>query len=150
MPLEMRIFTSHEFFQLGTHGELDWARSLTVLSTLVRGFMERGTDLAIVDVRDARNNLTDDQIDGLVQVLEQVGLQPHHRVAILNRRRAEPRAPMFVAAARELGFDIAEFIDYEDAVEWLSRSPEPDPDFERETYLGPGGQTNPGAQPSSG
>jgi hypothetical protein len=150
MALELHIFTSREFFRLGAHGELDWTRSLAVLSTLVRGFMERGTDLAIVDVRDTHTTLSDEQIDGLVQVLEQGGLQPNHRVAILNRPRPERKAPAFVAAARDLGFDIAEFVDYEEAVEWLSRSEEPDPDFDRETYGGPGGQASPGARPTGG
>ena len=143
MALEMQIITSQEFFRLGTHGELDWLKSLTVLSTLVQNFVERGTDLAILDVRDGQTDLTDLQLEALVKALKKIGLRKHHRVAILHRVRPHPRAVVFAEAAQERGFDIEAFDSYEEAVEWLSRSEQPDPDFDRELYLGPQGQESP-------
>ena len=136
MALEFHIITSHEFFRVGTHGELDWPKSLTVLSTLAKGFLERGTDLALLDVRDTQIDISETQVEGLVLVLKQVGFRYHHRLAILHKPRAG--SGIFVKAARDHGFDMEHFDDYEKAVEWLSSTDEEDPDFDRETYLGPG------------
>jgi hypothetical protein len=143
MALEMQVITSHEFFRLGTHGELDWLKSLTVLSALVQNFDERGTDLAIIDVRDAQTDLTDLQLEALVKALKKIGVRKHHRIAILHRTRPHPRSVVFAEAAQERGFDIEAFDNYERAVEWLSRPEGPDPDFDRELYLGPQGQESP-------
>lgn len=138
MAVEFHIITSHEFFRVGTHGELDWPQSLAVLSTLAKGFLERGTDLAILDVRDTQIDISETQVEGLVLVLKQVGFRYHHRLAILHQPRAG--SGIFVRAARSHGFDMEHFDSYEKAVEWLSSSNEEDPDFDRETYQGPGEQ----------
>src|SRR5436190_130624 len=110
----------------GGHGELDWRQTLEVLSRLVKGLLERGTDLALVDLRDARHELTDKQRAALADLLGQVGVRAHHRIAILFAPTAHPRPPVFVEAARKLGFDVGRFYSYEEAAEWLSRSGEPD------------------------
>jgi hypothetical protein len=136
VALEFQIITSREFFRLGAHGELDWPKSLEVLSMLGKAFVERGTDLALLDVRDTRTNLSDKQIKGLALVLQKAGFREHHRVAILHRPLPRPKAGVFATAARGRGFDIADFDNYEQAVEWLSRSSEEDPEFDRKTYYG--------------
>lgn len=135
MALEFHIITSHEFFRLGAHGELDWPKSLAVLSTLSKGFLERGTDLALLDLRDAQIDLSETQLEGLVLVLKQVGFRFHHRLGILHRPRVG--SGVFVNAAREHGFDMEHFDNYEKAVEWLSSTDEEDPEFDRETYVDP-------------
>ena len=150
MALEFHIITSQEFFRLGAHGEMDWVKTLAVLSTLAKAFLERGTDLALLDVRDTQTDLSEQQIESLVHVLQQVGLREHHRVAILHRTKPRPLAAIFVDVAREHGFDVAEFVNYEKAVEWLSQSDEEDPEFDRDTYLGPSDHTNRGRHPPSG
>jgi hypothetical protein len=140
VALEFHTITSREFFRLGAHGELDWPQTLEVLSRLVTGLMERGTDLALVDLRDARHELSDQQRAALADLLGHVGVRAHHRIAILFAPTATPRSPVFVEAARRLGFDVGRFYSYEEAAEWLSRSGEPDPEFDREVYEGPGGE----------
>lgn len=140
MALEFHTITSREFFRLGAHGELDWPQTLEVLSRLVSGLIERGTDLALVDLRDARHELSDEQRTALAAVLGQVGVRRHHRIAILFAPTARPRPPVFVEAARRLGFDVGRFYGFEEAVEWLSHSDEPDPEFDREVSEGPGGE----------
>lgn len=135
MAVEFHIITSHEFFRVGAHGEVDWTKSLAVLSTLAKGFLERGTDLALLDVRDTQLDLSETQLEGLVLVLKQVGFRYHHRLAILHRPRVG--TGVFINAARSHGFDMERFDSYERAVEWLSSTDEEDPDFDRETYVDP-------------
>jgi hypothetical protein len=114
--------------------------ALDALSMLAKELLSRGTDLALVDTRDTRTDLDDEHVEALVRVLRNVGFRRHHRVAILHRVRPRPKAVVFVEAALDQGFDFAEFVSYEKAVEWLSRSDEEDPDFDRETYHGPTGE----------
>jgi hypothetical protein len=147
VALELQIITSHEFVRLGAHGELDWSKSLQVLSTLVTTFLERRIDLAIVDLRDAKTSLSDEQIEELVSVMDQVGLQDHHRVAILHRPRPNPKSAVFADAARDFGFDVASFDNFERAVEWLSAPQGEDPDFDREIYQGPKDKGKPDPSP---
>jgi hypothetical protein len=137
VALEFQIITCHEFFRLGAHGELDWRRSLSVLSKVAKAFIERGTDLALLDVRDTHNELTDEQFEALALALKGFGFREHHRVAILHKKRPNPRAGLFVLAARDRGFDLAGFDNYEEATEWLSKPEGRDPDFDREVYHGP-------------
>jgi len=147
VALELHVITSYEFIRLGTHGELDWGESLKVLSAIMRGFLERSVDLAILDLRDARIELTGEQLEALVTVLQGAGFREHHKVAILHRHLTGPRAGTFVNAAQDLGFDFEAFDSYERAVEWLSAPPGKDPDFEREVYLGPKDKKNPDPRP---
>jgi hypothetical protein len=147
VAVEFQIITSREFFRLGAHGELDWAKSMEVLTVMVKGFVERGTDLALVDVRDTKTDLSDLQVEALVTVLKKVGLRHHHRVAILHKPLLHSKAKLFAEAASDRGFDIADFTSYEKAAEWLSHSGEEDPDFDRETYHGQTGQARPDAAP---
>lgn len=138
MALEFNIITSVEFLRLGTHGELNWPESLGVLAALAKGFIERGTDRAMVDLRDAQVNLTEEQIEELGAVLQEAGFRDYHRVAIL--RRPHPQAGAFVDVARDRGFNFMVFFSYEMAAEWLSSEDEEDPDFDREIYREPGAE----------
>jgi hypothetical protein len=147
MPVEFQVITSKEFMRLGTHGELDWAKSMEVLTVLVKGLMERGTDLALVDVRDTKTDLSDLQVEALTTVLKKVGLRGHHRLAILHRPIPNSKAKLFVEAASNRGFDVEDFTSYEKAAEWLSHSGEEDPDFDREIYHGPGEKAKPDVAP---
>lgn len=140
MTVEFNIITSHEFFRLGSHGELDWPQSLGVLTTLVEGFAERSTDLAMVDLRDTAVELNERQLEALAVVLKQIGVTAENRIAILfsPSAAAAVRPPTFVNAARKRGFDIARFYSYEEAAEWLSEPlPDPEDEFDRDTYEGP-------------
>jgi hypothetical protein len=137
MAIEFQTLTSKQFFRLGAHGELDWPASLRVLSTLVKSFGPRGTDLALLDLRDTESFLTQEQIAALVHMLDDIGFSDEkHRVAILHRPLPKNRGMVFVYAAKESGFDFADFVEYEKAVEWLSRIPGADPHFDREIYTG--------------
>jgi hypothetical protein len=143
VALEFHIITSHEFLRFGSHGEVDWKNSLESLKLLARQFLERGTDLALVDARDAQTHLTDEQVETVAAMLHELGFRQHHRVAVLHRIRPHPMAAVFVEKAVDLGFCFAEFVSYEKAAEWLSTSDEEDPDFDRDTYYGPTGEREP-------
>src|SRR5262245_43239500 len=147
MALEFNIITSVEFLRLGTHGELNWPESLGVLAALARGFIERGTDRAMVDVRDAQVNLTEGQIQELASVLNEAGFRDYHRVAIL--RHPHPRAGEFADLARDKGFNFMVFVSYEKAAEWLSSEDEEDPEFDREIYRGPGAEGESDERPAA-
>jgi hypothetical protein len=152
MALEFHIITSHQFLRLGSHGELDWPQSLGVLTTLVEGFAERSTDLAMVDLRDTNVELNEKQLEALAVVLKQIGVTAEHRIAILFSPAAEGRRPpIFVDAARKRGFDIARFYNYEEAAEWLSTAaPSADDEFDRDTYEGPGEKAKDDEKPGDG
>jgi len=137
LPIEFQIITSREFMRLGAHGELDWAKSMEVLTVVVKGLVERGTDLALVDVRDTKTDLSDIQVEALATVLKKLGLRGHHRLAILHKIIPNSKAKLFAEAASDRGFDVGDFTSYEKAAEWLSHSGEEDPDFDREVYHGP-------------
>ena len=149
MALEFHIITSCEFFRVGAHGELDWPQSLEVLGALVSGFVERGTDRAMVDLRDVRMDLSEEQKQTLAGALKKIGVRKHHRIAILFAQTTPRRPPVFVNAARKRGYDVERFYNYEQAVEWLSRVVEEDPDFDREIYRGPTGEKKQGPPRSS-
>jgi len=151
MALEFHIITSHEFLRLGTHGELDWPRSLEVLTTIVNGFAERETDLAMLDLRDARMELSEKQVEALAVVLKQIGVGAEHKIAILFAPTTHPHPPVFVDAARKRGYDVARFYSYEEAAEWLSTpAPDEDDEFDRDTYEGPGEKMEDGGEGGGG
>jgi hypothetical protein len=137
MSLELHIFSAREFIRMGAHGQLDWNNTRALLTKLAAAFVNGRTNLAILDVRDASSELTDDQLFALVHVFRQAGFRPDHRLAVLHRPFPHARSDFFAAAAVHLGFSVGSFDSFERAVEWLSRSGEPDPDFDRATYHGP-------------
>lgn len=136
MAVEIQIFQFREFFRLGAHGELDWPKTLAVLSKLAKNLGPGKSGLALVDLRDAHSRMSDEEIRSIAMVLRKIGIDQEQRVAILVR--PETRRTGMIEAARERGFDIQRFHSFERAVEWLSHSNEPDPDFDREIYKGPG------------
>jgi hypothetical protein len=150
MALELHIFTAREFIRLGAHGDLDWNSTRELLATLARAFVLGGSDLAILDIRDASASLNDDQLVALVHVLRQAGFRQNHRLAVLHHASRHVRSDFFAAAAVHMGFDVGSFESYEQAVEWLSHVGGKDPLFYGETYIEPTDTEEPKRPPSHG
>ena|SRR5688572_4899993 len=128
MPLELQIVNVREFMRFGAHGKLDWRESLSCLGKIARACAQRKQGRALLDVRDARSNLTGSQLKSLVTIFHDAGFRDRHRIAVLHRRGPTPRAKLFVATAANNGWDARCFHDFEEAVSWLVISDETDAD----------------------
>ena len=151
VSIELNVITSREFLRMGAHGELDWNSSRELLSSLVKELMDRGTGLAILDVRDGISILTDLQIVALADIFISLGFTKNQRLAVLHAVRPHPQADVFAAAATRRGLDVGSFDSFEAAVDWLSASRAADPHFDRPIYNPPaGGKKNEPRDPPGG
>src|SRR5262245_21917223 len=130
MAAEFQVITAREFIRFGAHGHLDWNQSCAALSQLARSCLERGCHRALLDVRDVRSEMTQDQLAALVAIFREVGFKDHHRLAVLHGEDRESRARLFAFFAANRGWDVQAFDNFEDAVDWLAIAEEADLDIE--------------------
>ena len=143
MPAEFQIISAREFIRFGAHGHLDWDESCAALTQLARSCLDRGIDRALLDVRDVRSDLTQEQLMALVQTFHDVGFKDHHRLAVLHGEDREARARLFAYFAAHRGWDVQAFDNFEDAIGWLAIAEEADWDVEGVAQPGEAAKSKP-------
>src|SRR5580765_4259360 len=121
MPVELQIIRAAEFIRMGGKGQFDLAATCAVLNGLAQACKRRGIDRALVDSRDAHTDLNATQLASLVNVFCYAGFSRHLRLAILHATDRVHRARLFALMSRLKGWNVRAFVDFEEALAWLSR-----------------------------
>ena len=124
MPIELQIIRAQEFIRLGAHDHFDLEASKAVLAQLATACWKRGINQALLDLRalhpKAKPVFTPMDLVTLVNTFREVGFTPRERLAVLYRVDPHHRARLFAAIAKQHGWSVQAFDDFEQAVRWLS------------------------------
>jgi hypothetical protein len=123
MPFAVHVIRGRDFVRLDATGHIDMASSRALLSDAIWVCVRSKVGRVLIDVREATSTeITVAQIGLLVDVCRQIApADDVHRIAILNRPIDDyDRAELLAAAARQEGWNIQAFRNFEDAFLWLS------------------------------
>jgi hypothetical protein len=120
MPVELEIIRAAEFIRFGTKGQFDLAASCGALATLAEACKRRGIDRALMDGRNARAELSANELAALVNVFREIGFTQNLRLAFLHAADRYQRARLFAFISRMKGWNVRAFGDFEQAMHWLS------------------------------
>jgi hypothetical protein len=121
MPHDIRIVRSQDFVRLDAAGKPDFAQSCRVLAGLAQTCVERDIALALLDARDITPGLTMTELYQLAHAFHEIGFRHNHRLAVLHRYGSADRADFFAMCAKDRGFEVGAFDNYEEAIDWLNR-----------------------------
>lgn len=120
MPFEMQIIKAREFLRMGVHGRIDLQASCDVLQELAAACAKRDINRAMLDVRDVRSELNNDEVVALATALGAMGFSENTRVAVLHGEDREAQARLFTSCAMARGWNLRPFFDFEEATDWLA------------------------------
>jgi len=126
MPFEIRQISIADFLRTDITGVFDFEATKVLLSEIVESCFRAGITRMLIDTRAARpRNIGVSDIYTLVMHLMLLGIDSHHRLAILNDPPDEfDRAKLFEECAALQGMNVAAFRDFEAALEWLNAEPD--------------------------
>jgi hypothetical protein len=125
MPFQLEIIRATEFVRLGAEGHFDLAASKEALATLAKSCQKRGTENAIMDLRALEPGpkpvFTPQDLLELVNTFPEMGFdKKRFRLAILYRSDPHKRARLFSFLSTLHGWSVQAFINFEQALLWLS------------------------------
>lgn len=120
MPVELQIIRAADFVRMGAEGQFDLAASCAVLAHLAMACKKRGIDRALLDVRNVRAELTPTELAALVNIFHEMGFNKSQRLAILHSADRSQRPRLFALIGRMKGWMVHAFLDFEEALGWLS------------------------------
>lgn len=124
MPIRMTIthtiIQAKDFIKITVIGELDLRASKKVLAKLATA-AGLPTDYDILlDGRQAHSVVTDSDLLELVDVLCQHRPAFRNKIAVLCPEPKSPKTQFWERSWREAGFEIAFFLEFEEAMNWLN------------------------------
>jgi hypothetical protein len=130
MPYNLQIIRASDFVRLNGKGEYDQQETRLALTGIAKACVSGGINCALIDTREARSDMSLNDLYELVLAFEEMGFQKDHRLAILHRARSGARVEFFALAPGELakffamraserGWNVKAFDDYEQAMQWL-------------------------------
>ncbi len=120
MPVELEIIRAAEFIRFGGQGQFDLVASCAALAALAEACKMRGINRALIDGRNARAELSANELAALVNVFCDIGFCKDLRLAILHAAERYQRARLFAFISRMKGWNVRAFGDFEQAMYWLS------------------------------
>lgn len=122
MPYDIRIVRSREFVRLDADGHFDLAATRTLFADLIWTCARSQIGRVLLDLREAKADLTVAQLVSLANVTHDVAPPPlGHRIALLTRAETQfERASLLATTVQEKGWDMTAFHSFEDALAWLS------------------------------
>jgi hypothetical protein len=120
MPYNLHIVQPSDFIRLDARGKPDLVESRRALEGIAKLCVERGTDCALLDVRNVKGNMSLTDLYTLAKTFNEMGFNEKHRLAVLHRYEAGERAEMFAMFASSRGWNVRAFENYEQAIEWFS------------------------------
>lgn len=126
MPMNLQIIRANEFIRFGPQGKLNLASSRQALAELAQACRRRRISRALIDAREARSDLTPNDIASLVRAFDAIGFTRDQRLAILHVASQTYRARVFTLFANLRGWKVRSFGDFEQALEWLALTGESD------------------------
>jgi hypothetical protein len=115
----LHVIRTADFVKLDAHGNPDLPESRRALERLAKACIDRGTNAALLDVREVYSTLKLVDVYSLVSAFHTMGFRREHRLAILHRYSASERAEFFAMCASERGWHVRAFDTYEEALEWF-------------------------------
>jgi len=120
MSVQLEIIRAAEFIRFGGKGEFDLVASCAALHGLAEACKRRGINRALLDGRNARAELSPNELAALVNAFCDIGFTRDLRLAILHSAERYQRARLFAFISRIRGWNVRAFGDFEQAMYWLS------------------------------
>jgi hypothetical protein len=121
MPTMYKIINAKDFIKAKPSGatDLEQSKQLLLELAMIAGLSPDYNILS--DVRDSYGNLTHNELNQLLLVLVKHREFFKNKIALLTRNDEQfNRAAFFEICGNIEGFNIAAFIDYEKAINWLN------------------------------
>jgi hypothetical protein len=135
MPQELQIIRASEFIRFGAHGHFDLAASKAALAEMAGMCRKRGIAQAMLDLRALHPGpkpvFSPADLAELVGTFREVGFTHQERLAILYLSDPHRRARLFAFLSAMHGWHVRAFVDFEEALLWLSSGQEPGPSRQR-------------------
>ena len=122
MPYRVQIIRSNDFVRLDAHGNLNIYDSQAALRKLAEACMQRGIDDALLDVREVQASLTVTDLFVLASSFGEFGFHRGQRLAIVHRMTSDVRAGFFALCAKNRGWSVGSFDNFEEAFAWLNEA----------------------------
>ena len=133
MPHRIQVVRTADFLRFGGNGKVDLAETRRTLINIAKVCVDLQIDCALLDIREMRSDMTPVDLYELATAFREMGFHKGHKLAILHRasggERVEffamnpaARAEFFAACAKDAGFQVKAFEDYEGAMEWFGTS----------------------------
>ena len=123
MKISCLVFYSNDIIRAAATGEVDLERSKQRLRTLASDSEEAGEYKILLDLREARCKVTLSDMYELAKVLGRIDPPFGERIAILCDM--SDQAVDVEISSRDSGFQVAHFVGFEAAMNWLCRSQRP-------------------------
>ena len=116
-----KIINAKDFIKAKPNGITDLEQSKQVLLELAMIAGLSPEHEILLDVRESNAGLTHEEIYELIKELEKHRSFFHNKIAVLSRDDEQySRTGFFEICANLEGFQVAAFIDYEKAINWLN------------------------------
>ena len=116
-----KIISAKDFIKARPNGitDLEQVKQVLLELAMIAGLSPEHEIL--LDVRESNAGLTHEEIYELIKELEKHRSFFHNKIAVLSRDDEQySRAGLFEICANLEGFQVAAFIDYEKAINWLN------------------------------
>ncbi len=120
MTIAHKIIHAQDFIKTTATGELDLDRSKKILHRIAEESGSTGEYDILLDVRDTTNIMTDAEFQELEGALCIHREAFQNKLAVLHSGKRLDRADYLEQAWRSRGYNVAHFIEYEAAMEWLN------------------------------
>ena len=120
MPLDLKVIHIKEFLRMNPAGEFDLARSKEALAGIAKAASEAGEVDVLLDIRGFESHMSTVDIYELAGELGNYREAFKNKVALLDIRDERfEQAEFFETCARNWGFQVRVFTEFESAIEWL-------------------------------
>jgi hypothetical protein len=121
MSVQIEIIRAAEFIRFGTKGEFDLVATCATLHRLAETCKRRGINRAMLDGRNARAELSPNELAAIVNAFCDIGFTRDLHLAIVHAADRYQRARLFAFISRIKGWSVRAFGDFEQALYWLSK-----------------------------
>src|SRR4051794_39548647 len=106
MTMDLRIISGRDFVRADAEGRLGEAKTRELLAEIARACCTSGIERVLMDVRDITGSPSITELFWIVDSFAELGLSPHHRLAVVYTDRGMGRAKFFATAAHNRGFQV--------------------------------------------
>lgn len=120
MQLDVELIRAREFIRIGPKGRLDLARSRAILKQLSSACRKRGTEKALVDLRDVHSDFGPEELASCLELFKEFGSPYIKKLALLHGADDFRRVRTLALMASLRGWDVRAFDSFESAFDWLA------------------------------
>ena len=128
MPTKLIIIHAKDFITATAQGVLDFEESKKALVDIATAAGPLTDYEILLDTRKVRSHLSTTDLWHLAAELARLGLAFNCRTAVLCPLERFDDAEFFALCAQNRGFNVRGFLSFEEAVTWLTETPESSPE----------------------